>query len=244
MTKIIRTIHAVYCFLLFVVTFLLFMPFFLIPILAPSQFRLTGKINRFWAHIYFPMIFIPYKNEYRFTPDKKKQYIFCPNHFSYFDIPSMGLNKVDSIFLGKSDMEKIPLFGYMYRKLHITVDRDSRKSRYMTMLQANEALKEGKNLVIFPEGGIITKNPPEMTRFKDGAFRTAIEQQIPIVPVTIAYNWIILPDYTLLPKRHLMKVIYHEPLSTEGMSLKDLPRLREETFRIIEEELKYQNKCK
>jgi 1-acyl-sn-glycerol-3-phosphate acyltransferase len=226
---------------LFVILFFVAMPFFLIPILFPSQFRLTGIINRVWAKIYFPLIFIPYKIEYRFNPQKGQQFIFCPNHFSYIDIPSMGLNKVNSIFMGKSDMEKIPLFGYMYRKLHITVDRESRKSRYITMIKAREALSQGKSLVIFPEGGIITKRPPEMTRFKDGAFRAAIEQQIPIVPVTIPYNWIILPDFTLLPKRHLMKVIFHEPVSTENMTLDDLPALKQVTYQIIDEELKKQN---
>ncbi|MCA6078039.1 lysophospholipid acyltransferase family protein [Fulvivirga sedimenti] len=181
---------------------------------------------------------MPVSVEMHFTPEKDKVYIFCPNHFSYLDIPAMGLNPVNAIFVGKNDMEKIPLFGYMYRKLHITVNRESVKSRYETLLRAGKAVEDGKSLTIFPEGGIITRHPPVMARFKDGAFRTAIEKQIEIVPVTIPYNWIILPDSTFLPKRHSMKVIFHEPISTLGMTLSETGSLREKTFRIIDAELK------
>ncbi len=242
MNKVLRYVYAAYALLIFILLFLICFPFFLIPILFPKLFRLTGIINRIWAHLFFSLIFIPYKNEYRFRPDRSRQYVFCPNHFSYFDIPTMGLNKVNSVFVGKSDMEKIPIFGFMYRKLHITVDRESLKSRYTTLIRSREALAEGKNLVIFPEGGIITKNVPEMARFKDGAFRVAIEQQIAVVPVTIAYNWIILPDESFMPVRHLMKVIYHEPIDTTGMTLDDLGKLKSTTFRVIQEELKQQKR--
>lgn len=238
--KIISGIHAFYAFLVFIVTFVIFYPLLLIPVVFPKQFHLVGVFNRWWARIFLTCIFIPYENEYRVLPDKNKQYIFCPNHFSYLDIPSMGLNRFNSIFVGKSDMEKIPLFGFMYKKLHITVNRESLKSRYSTLVKSCEAIDEGKSLTIFPEGGIITTNPPEMTRFKDGAFRTAIEKQIPVIPVTIPFNWIILPDSGFWPRRHKMKVIYHEPIETKGLTLKDLDWLKKQTFEVINKELKRQ----
>lgn len=241
MKKVLQYIHAAWAFSVFVILFLLLLPAFMLPILVPRWHRLTGKINRFWAKIFFPLIFIPPEVEMRFTPEPGRQYVFCPNHFSYLDIPTMGLNPVNSIFVGKNDMEKIPLFGYMYRKLHITVDRQSLKSRYITLVRANQAVREGKSLVIFPEGGILTKSVPRMTRFKDGAFRVAIEQQIQVVPVTIPYNWIILPDYTFLPRRHLMKVIFHEPIETKGRTMVDLHAIKEETYRVIDQEIRNQS---
>ena len=82
-----------------------------------------------------------------------------------------------------------------------------------------------------------------MIEFKDGAFRVAIEKQVPIIPVTIPYNWLILPDdgsYT--PHRHLMKVIIHEPIETKGMTLDNLDELKSKTYTIIHEELLRQNK--
>jgi 1-acyl-sn-glycerol-3-phosphate acyltransferase len=216
-------------------------PLFCIPILFKSQFNLIGLFNRWWARLLFIFVGLPFKIEYRFKPDSHKQYIFCPNHFSYLDIPTVGLNKHNTIFVGKSAMEKIPLFGWMYRKLHITVDRTKLKSRYTTLIQAMQAIDDGKSLVIYPEGGILTTNPPEMAGFKDGAFRIAIEKQIPIVPVSIPYNWIILPDREFVLRWNRIKVIFHEPIFTTGLTLDDVPRLKHKLRVIITNELKKHN---
>ncbi|MBI3218067.1 MAG: 1-acyl-sn-glycerol-3-phosphate acyltransferase [Bacteroidetes bacterium] len=185
------------------------------------------------------LTFLPYRVECRTKLDRTKQYIFCPNHFSYLDIPTMGLNPVNTIFVGKNDMEKIPLFGFMYRKLHITVNRASLKSRFNTILASMKAIDEGKSLVIYPEGGMVTKEPPKMCAYKDGAFRTAIEKQIAVVPVTIPYNWIILPDEEKMRlHRGTVKVIFHAPIETTNMTLNDIPALKQLVFSIIDEELK------
>src|SRR6187402_1884778 len=240
--KVIRWIHTAYAMFLFSVLFLLAYPFFVIPIFFPRQFKLVGIINRLWGRILFPIAFVPYQIEFRGPVERSKQYVFCPNHFSYLDIATMGLNPHPSIFVGKNDMQKIPLFGFMYRKLHIVVDRTKLKSRVATIKKSLEAIDNGKSLVIFPEGGIITEKDPVMSRFKDGAFRVAIEKQIPVVPVTIPFNWIILPPSQFLLHRHVMKLIFHEPIDTKGLTLDDVATLREKVFRIIEEELKIQLK--
>jgi 1-acyl-sn-glycerol-3-phosphate acyltransferase len=186
----------------------------------------------------FNLIFLPHKVECRSKLDRKKQYIFCPNHTSYLDIASMGFNPINAVFVGKNDMERIPLFGFMYRKLHITVDRSKLKSRMNTLIQSMKAVEDGKSLIIFPEGGIYTDNPPRMTPFKDGAFRTAIEKQIPVVPVTIPFNWIILPDKPFLLHWRLMKIIFHEPIETTGYTLETVNQLKDRAFETINKELK------
>jgi 1-acyl-sn-glycerol-3-phosphate acyltransferase len=101
------------------------------------------------------------------------------------------------------------------------------------------AIDEGKSLVIFPEGGIITKHPPNMTPFKDGAFRTAIEKQIPVVPVSIPNNWIILPDKDpLYLQRGTIRVIFHKPIETKGYTLDRIDELKKKVFDVIDHELK------
>ncbi len=237
--KFVRLVHTIYGFAIFTALFLIFFPLLLYPILFPKQFRWVGIINRWWAKSIFTLTFLPYRVECQTQLDRTRQYIFCPNHFSYLDIPTMGLNPVNSIFVGKNDMEKIPLFGFMYRKLHITVNRASLKSRFNTILASMKAIDEGKSLVIYPEGGMVTKEPPKMCAYKDGAFRTAIEKQIPIVPVTIPFNWIILPDEAKMRlHRGTVKVIFHEPIETRGMTLNDLPKLKQRVFSTIDSELK------
>ena len=239
--NILRKLHTYYGLMVFAVIFFALFPFFLIPIIFPKQFHLVGVINRWWAKLFFPAIFLPCKIEIRSHLDPKRQYIFCANHFSYLDIASMGFNPINAIFVGKNDMENIPLFGFMYRKLHITVDRSSLKSRMNTIKRSLQAIDEGKSLMIFPEGGIATKHPPHMVKFKDGAFRVAIEKQIPIVPVTIPFNWIILPDHpVLLLKRRLMKVIFHNPIDTREYTVERIEDLKQRVFAVISQELEHE----
>jgi 1-acyl-sn-glycerol-3-phosphate acyltransferase len=133
----------------------------------------------------------------------------------------------------------VPLFGYMYSRLHITVNRGSVKSKGHAVKRSIQAINEGKSLVIFPEGGIYSKNPPSLTPFKDGAFRAAIEKQIPLVPVTLPTNWLILPDQQeMLLTRGVIKVIFHKPIDTTGMKAEHVNSLKEQVFLVIDNELK------
>ncbi len=127
--------------------------------------------------------------------------------------------------------------------MHITVDRSNARSKYSVLEKSKIAVRKNKSVLIFPEGGIVTENPPQMTPFKEGAFRLAIEEQVPIVPVTMPYNWIVLPDVTLpFYYHHELKAIFHEPIETLGMTLEDLPRLKQKVFDILELELRQQAK--
>lgn len=238
----IRALHTFYGLFIFALLFIILFPFLLIPILFPRQFRLVGIINRVWAKLLFLLVFLPYEVRCKTKLDPDQQYIFCPNHFSHLDIPTMGLNPINAIFVGKSEMENIPLFGFMYRKLHITVDRTSLKSKFGALKQSLNALDEGKSLVIYPEGGIITKNPPNMVKFKDGAFRAAIDKKVAIVPVTIPFNWKIMPDAkTQRLHRGKITVIFHDPIPTSALTLTDTDALKDRVFNIIHQELLRQN---
>jgi 1-acyl-sn-glycerol-3-phosphate acyltransferase len=239
--KILHKLHTYYGFFVFAILFFVFFPLFLVPILFPKQFHLIGIFNRWWAKALFFFVLLPYKVEHRSTLDPKRQYIFCANHFSYLDIPVMGLAPVSAIFVGKYELGKIPLFGFMYNKLHITVNRSKLKSRMNTQLLSMQALDDGKSLIIFPEGGIFSKQPPHIVPFKDGAFRAAVEKQIPVVPVSIPYNWIILPDDKRILHRGLIKVIFHEPIETKGYTLDRVNEVKKKVFEVIDHEMKIQN---
>lgn len=238
--QVVRRIYSVWCYFWFLSLFLLLFPFFYIFLQKEKWHPKAHYLNRLWGQLFFPVAFLPVSIEYRKPIDKNKTYIFCANHTSVLDIAVMGviINNFFA-FVGKRELAKIPLFGYMFTKLHITVDRSSRVSSYRTMHTALETLDKGRSIMIFPEGGIITKNPPQMTPFKDGPFRMAIEKQIPVVPITLPYNWLILPDDgKLLFRRRTIKAIVHEPVYTTGMTMEDLPKLKQIIFDIIDRELK------
>lgn len=242
MRKVLRRLYSTYCLLVFAVIFLFLFPIFAVLIQKRSWHNWALQLNRFWAKAFFALCFIPVEQEFQFNIDPKSQYVFCANHFSFLDIPILGLKRNVSVFVGKSSLGKIPGFGYMYSKLHITVDRSKLRSKYETLLRSKEAIDQGQSLLMFPEGGIMSTNPPQMARFKDGPFRVAIEKQIPIVPVTIPFNWIILPDDgRLLVNWRRLKVIYHPPIETKGLAVDKIQELKRKTFDIIVAELNKYN---
>jgi len=200
---------------------------------------LAHKINYIWGTLFFMGAGIPVRVEYRFKPEPKGVYVFCANHFSYLDIAVMGvIVKNFYAFVGKSDVKTIPLLGYMFAKLHVQVDRDQPNSRAYSLAKSIRTLASGRSIMIFPEGGIRATDPPQMVPFKDGAFTMAIQQQVPIVPVTLLNNYAILPDKSPIRFHwHPLRAVIHPPIETVGMTQDDVTRLKEETYNIIDREL-------
>jgi 1-acyl-sn-glycerol-3-phosphate acyltransferase len=237
MKGFLRWLYSRYCLAVFALIFLCLVPIFWLLVQRKSWRKLAIKLNHWWAVLFWRFSFIPVRQQFNSPLGRNTQYVFCANHTSFLDIPLIGLNVLPFVFVGKSSLAKVPLFGYMFRKIHITVDRSSLKSKYETLQRAEEAIEQGVSLMMFPEGGT-EKNPPQLEPFKDGAFRVAIEKQIPIVPVTIPYNWIILPNRKgLMVTRRKSIAIYHKPLPTDGLTLDDLESLKGQVTRIIKSEL-------
>lgn len=240
--RLIRRIYTIWCFLWFFIIFILLWPFFWVFLQREQWYWLANWCNRVWTLIVYALSGLPLIMEYHFRPKKGQAYIYCPNHTSYIDIPVMlwGVRQNFS-FMGKSSLGKVPLIGYMYSRLNVLVDRKSTKSKAQALAKSAKQLDKGISLVIFPEG-TIPITPPYLGSFKDGAFRLAIEKQIPIVPVTIPYNWLILPDDgKWLGKPNKAMAIFHEPISTVGLTMSDLKMLMEKTHQVISEEILKRN---
>lgn len=237
MAKIGTRLYSIYSMVLFVFSFLLIYPFFLLCIWIPGWERAGRKATQYWARFYFTIIFLPVKKVMHAKIEKGKPYLFLPNHFSFLDIAMMGFTPTEIMYVGKASIRKAPLFGYYFKNLHIAVDRGRIKSRVETMRRAGLALDQNTSVVLFPEGGIYSTNIPEMVPFKNGAFRLAMEKQIPIIPVTISYNHLILPDDgKLLLNWHRAKLVYHKELLPEEGDTED--SLKEKCFEIIQNQLR------
>src|SRR5690606_6605238 len=238
-----RRIYSVYGLIVFASTFLILLPLFFITINIPGLKKYGRKLNRIWSTFFFTLIAIRVRYVNRDLIKSDQQYIIVSNHFSYLDIPVLGFINKDIVFVGKSSLGKIPLFGYMFRNLHIAVDRKSLKSRADSILRTKQALEEGSSVVMFPEGGITSTAPPLMGRFKDSAFKIAIEKQIPIIPVTLSYNHIILPDDgKLLLTYRSAKAVIHPPISVDENDKRSVAELKEKCFDIIQKQLLEDNK--
>lgn len=226
------------CFI-FLIGFIVIRPLIWIIAQKKSWHHYYFPLSKIWARFFYFCLGIRIKIEWEFEIDKNKTYIFCPNHFSYLDIPLLTYSIPKYFcFVGLSELGKIFLFGYLYRKFHILVDRSSLKDKYRTYKDSISALRNGKSLVIFPEGGIWATDFPNMAPFKEGAFRMAIESKVEIVPVSLPDNWKMMPllEWKKLRFCH-QKVIFHKPISTELLDSKDIKKISEQCFETIQSKL-------
>lgn len=226
--RILIFLYTLWATFWFVSLFLLLFPLFWIFLQKNEWKPYAHYLNRFWGKLYFPIIGMPIKVKYEFEPNPQKAYVFCANHFSYMDIASMGMViKNYYAFVGKASIKNVPLFGYMFAKLHIQVDRNDKNSRASSMTRSVRALQNKRSIMIFPEGGIVSKHFPQMhLPLKDGAFVMAIQQQVPLVPITFLNNYKIIHDDKLAVYPQTLRAIVHKPIETKGMTQADVETLK------------------
>ena len=238
MSNKISKVYALYGVTAFFLTFLVLFPFFLLVIHIPRLRKGAYYLNKVWAWMSYAMILMPIKKVFKSPIDPKRTYVYCANHTSFMDIPSIGLTVNQFVvFMGKASLGKVPIFGYMFSRIHISVDRDSIKDSYKAFEQAKDSIRKGHSVVIFPEGNMRNPSPPSLRRFKEGAFRMAIEEQVPIIPITIPYNWKTLFAYTGQMHWQRAMMIYHKPIETIGMTIEDSSELKRRVFEVIDQEI-------
>ena len=120
--------------------------------------------------------------------DKKQQYVFISNHTSIMDVmlPCILMPDHPLCYVGKKELVKIPIFGIIYKRICVMVDRTSPRSRADVYRRCAERMKEGQSIVIFPEGGVPDDTSVILDSFKDGAFTLSSKYQSPIAVFTFA----------------------------------------------------------
>lgn len=225
--------------LVFWITLGLLFPFFAFFLAKPSRYPKAFALKRFWSLTLSCFMLCPVRPRYT-TPLPEGPYVICSNHSSYIDTFFFYQVFPDYfLFMGKSELLHWPLFGLFFKTMDIPVHRDQYRKAYGALSQAVDALKRGERVAIYPEGTIPLDNP-KMGRFKNGAFKVAIDAQVPIVPVTWQTNWSILRNPEKVWEHSLpqtCRVVVHPPISTKGKTEDDLNALRDEVFAIINSEL-------
>lgn len=159
--------------------------------------------------------------------DAKTTYVYVANHNSQIDIMACASAVPNSIrFLAKAETKYIPFFGFMVKMLGIVVDRQSKESREKSYQQMADALLKGESLFLYPEG---TRNrtKEKLKEFKDGAFRVAIMAQVPIAVQTLTGAREVNPPEGLQLYPGTVEVHWSEPIETRGMTMADVPLLKE-----------------
>ena len=234
--KIFTILYSFYGLLVFSSLFI----FFSIPLLLGIWFKPLKKMA-YWAHhkiarTFFSLIFIPLKIRYEKGVDLKKQYVIIANHFSFIDIPALAALNIPFKFIGKMQVNNIPVLGYIFKNLHIMVDRDSKESRKQTYIDSFNSIDQGYSIGIFPEGGIKTEKVPTMAPFKNGAFAMALEKQVPILPVSLLGAYKIMKGSFFI-NWSPCEIVCHKPIYTDGYSSKDVDAFKEKCYNILQSEL-------
>jgi 1-acyl-sn-glycerol-3-phosphate acyltransferase len=201
--------------------------------------NLLYKIARFWADAFFFFIGIKPVVIAEENRDIRKQYIFVSNHISYLDIPMMleVIRHQHVRILGKAEMTKVPVFGYIYKRGAVLVYRDDPEKRSESVQNLIDFIHKNISVFICPEGTFNLTHHP-LKQFYDGAFRIAIETQTPILPVLFPDTYDRLnykSIFSLNPGK--CRAVYLPETSTAGLSAENLPALKEKIYRQMEEGL-------
>ncbi|MBZ9786701.1 1-acyl-sn-glycerol-3-phosphate acyltransferase [Psychroflexus sp. CAK57W] len=238
--KLFIIVWRIWFYILVISPLIILLPFLLITTSKEKWYDGTFFLGKIWATIVlYGMGFFP-KVTYKTKLEWRKSYMLTANHTSMIDIMMMiYVSKTPFVFIGKRELARLPVFGLIYRRSCILVDRGNAKSRKDAFLQAQRRLKNGVSICIFPEGGVPNDVYKKLDEFKDGAFRLSIEHQIPIVPISF-------PDSK---KRFrygfdsgspgVLRAVIHPLIQTEGLelNLKNRKLLKQQTAEAIASEL-------
>ncbi|WP_317131291.1 lysophospholipid acyltransferase family protein [Polaribacter sp. IC073] len=184
---------------------------------------------------------IDFKSEESIEQDKS--YMFCPNHASLLDpFLLIAISKNPIVFVGKKELAKIPVFGFLYKRTVIMVDRSSLESRKRVFKMAKKRLQNGVSMAIFPEG-LVPSEDIILAPFKKGAFSLAIEFEIPIVP-QVYYDCKRFFSWDPFKGRPgILRVHQYDFIETKGMSVaKDMDALKYKTFNLLYSDLEKDTK--
>jgi len=216
--------------------------FVALPFVVLSLF--LGKINggnfiylicKLWAKVWYLLVGIKHQDIFEQPHDASRQYIFVANHISYIDIPPAVISLKQAYrVLGKYEMVKYPVFGWIYRAAVILVDRSSPEMRAKSVRALKAALSRGISIFIFPEGTFNETGKP-LKEFFDGAFRLAIETQTPIKPLLFVDTNERLNQYDIFSLTPgISRVVYLQEIPVKGFTKSDVQKLKQLTYEAME----------
>ncbi|RYY89859.1 MAG: 1-acyl-sn-glycerol-3-phosphate acyltransferase [Chitinophagaceae bacterium] len=232
--NILGRVFAVWAALVFCVTLLLVLiPLWMLGLVEePRRSHLMQPIFRGWMAVFFLLTGVRRRYRGRENFAKGENYIVVCNHRSYMDPPlsTPGMltgNKT----IAKAEMARIPLFGTIYRRGSVLVDRKSEESRKSSYVRMRDVLvRLGLHMCIYPEG-TRNRSSESLTRFHDGAFRLATETGKSVIPSILFNSDKVLPnDKGFFFWPHPVSMHFLPPVSPQG---KTSEQLRDEVFAIM-----------
>ena len=228
----------IWFYILVFVTILILLPVLILVVSHERFYKSFYKVAHTWGKVVmFGMGFWKEVESLQRT-EPGQSYMYIANHTSMIDIMLiLSAIKNPCVFVGKKELTKIPLFGFIFKRTSITVDRSCVQSRKGVYNEAQRRLNNGLSICIFPEGLVPSDESVILSEFKNGAFRLAIEHQIPIVPMTF-FDCKKRFSYTFFSgSPGKLRVKTHPFLETKGLLIKDRDLLKKQAYDLIYTEL-------
>ena len=233
-----RKIWAIWGVVLFLLMMTLSVPVLILNMIFTPGRRALRRNIYYLHHVFTPvflfLVGIRMKVEGRELIDPQQSYVLVANHRSSLDF-IINAHAFPGVFrfLAKQELQKIPVFGWVVKKMCLTVDRSSAMSRARSVVDIKNQLAEGWSIFIYPEGG---RNRSEelLAPFIDGAFRIAIQTKAPIAVQTLVN----IRDVTATARSidlspGTLRVVWSPPIPTEGLSADQIPALKEQIRQLM-----------
>lgn len=190
-------------------------------LLDPIKQRLVQPIIRFWGRSIMRFCFIPVIVTGRENALKVPAAVFVSNHHSMLDIFTLlGYIPHNSGFLAKKQVIWVPIIGWLLLIFgHVRVDRSNPRRSLESVQRCIKAIKSGWSIIIFPEG--TRTGDGSISPFKSGSLKIPLRTGAPVVPVTIAGAYKVMRKKTFAVHKYPVVVHIGEPVSTEGLDVKD-----------------------
>ena len=211
-----------------------FMLIFLLTVPFDRQRAVLHHASRFWAKAIYAWPLWKVKVEGRENIARGVPYVVTVNHQAMLDIPLMYVLPFNFKWVSKREVYKIPIFG-MVLWMHgdIAIERGAASSTKKMVHEADDYLKAGTSVIIFPEG--TRTRDGRVHRFKEGAFLVARSAGVGILPCVIEGTGS-LSDGWRLKMPHTFTVRILPPVSAEEVARTEIKTLAAEVNRRIERE--------
>lgn len=231
--EILARVFALWTIIWFIVTMIIVsIPVWIIGLWSePKRTVFLCNIFRVWMRFFFFIIGLRLKVKGKENFRKGETYIIVCNHNTLIDIPVStpqipGANKT----IAKIEMSRIPIFGMLYKRGSVLVDRKNEESRKASYIKMKKVLELGMHMCIYPEGTRNRTSEP-LQRFHDGAFKLSVETGCSILPAVISNTTNVIPNnktFYFWPGK--IEMHFLEPVSPSSQTTE---QLKEKIFNLI-----------
>ncbi len=239
--RFLQFLYNIYACIVFAILLLILFPLVILTFFLPVKKRgnVIYILTRYVVDIAMLLLGIFHYNIYDYPHDRSKPVIFVFNHISYLDalVILKAIRKQHIRGLGKYEIGKVPIFGFIYSSAVIMVNRADKEDRARCVEDLKNAISNNISIILSPEGTFNETKKP-LINFYDGAFRIAIETNTPIKPLLfldtfdrLNYN----KALSLTPGKS--RVVYLEEIPVDNYTIENISDLKQKVYDVMESAL-------